>query len=330
MQKEIELVRKIIFHIWAKSKISYVKEFPEGYNNVAFDVKILNPDKNVVIKLINVKSSEYGSKKEAAVFEFLKKKFPNYPVPEVIKFDSTKKIIPESFIITERIKGEPLRFLYDKIKNKSELFEKLGELKGLMHSIHFKRYGELDEDLKIIKPYKSWYAKKNVEIKKLLADLKKANYLNKKFVKLHYDFWNKIKRNLKYESAPCLCHGDTSHSNIIVDKVKNNKYKINGLIDFEFAHSGGAVNDLFRAVRNFEQVFKHRKSLVKGYVKYSNLPHNWERLMWIYQWKGNLSWINGVKEMKWRNLTARKTKERRKHILEGSIQRANEILKRLS
>ena len=59
----------------------FAMEFPEGYNNVAYDVRISNTNKNIVVKLIKAKGSEHGSKKESAVFHLLKKTFPKYPVP---------------------------------------------------------------------------------------------------------------------------------------------------------------------------------------------------------------------------------------------------------
>jgi|TARA_Y100000310_G_scaffold83271_1_gene79959 Ser/Thr protein kinase RdoA (MazF antagonist) len=324
--EDVKKVRKILKYHWPKKKIGYIREFPEGFNNLAFDVHFVNSKENKVVKIIKTIVSEHGSKKESKIFNLLKKKFLNYPVPRVIKFDNSKKIIDKAYIITQRLKGKTFAKMYPKIYNKEEIFEKIGEFMGLMHSIKFKQYGKLDQNVKVVESYKSWYRKRSFEVNKLFKKLNKKDYLPEGFVNKQEVFWKNNKHHLKKETKPCLCHGDSGHSNIIVYK-KSKNYKISGFIDFEFANSGGGVYDLFKAVQRFERIYEFRHRIVKGYTRYSNLPDNWEELMFIYQWLENLKWLKDVQKMKWRNLTKKEDEQRRKQIIKNSVIKVNKIVK---
>gem|GEM_PF-1109196 len=318
-------VRTVVSHLWPHSQIKYLQEFTEGYNNVAFDVQLAHPEKHIVVKLIKLKGSERSAKKEASIFRVLQKKYPQYPVPQIIHFDCSKKVIDMAYVITTRFIGNTLRTDYRQVKNKARLFEELGELRGMMHSIRFPRYGNLNERGTLIQTYTSWTRKYQFKIKTLFTKLEQRSYIDKKFIARNKIFWSRMQSALAQETCPCLCQGDTSHSNVIIHG-KNGKYHISGLIDFEFAHAGGAVKDMFTSIRNVDRTLKHMHSFLKGYSKWNKLPSNWEKLMWIYQWEGNLTAIKNIPTLAWRNLTPQEAKLRRNSLLKKWTTTVDDIL----
>ncbi len=319
-------VRKIIFAKWPKANIKYIKEFAEGYNNVAYDV-IVN-DKNYVIKLIKLKGFEKYVLKQKYILSLINKKFKGFPIPKIIKSDYGGKIISKPYIIAEKIEGESLQKLYKNIQNKEELYEELGELYGKIHSFRFKNYGELDSSLKLVKEYGDWYIHKCKEVKKIFKKIEEQKLLSEKSLEKHRVFFKNNKFLLKKEIGSRLCHGDAADSNIIVKRI-GKKYKVNGIIDFEFARASGVTHDLFSGLRSFEKKYKYRESIVKGYTKWNKLPDEWEKLIFLYNWIGHLNQLTRIKEMKWRNLNKENTLKRKKDLRKKSILVLNKIERKI-
>ncbi len=309
-------IKKIIFAEWPKSKIKSIKEFTEGYNNVAYDIRL---DKgNYVIKLIQLKDFERYALKQKHIRTMIRKKFKSFPIPKMIKSDYSKKIINKPYIITEKVEGKSLQSLYKKIKNKEELYKEIGELYGKIHSFKFKNYGELDSSLNLVKGYLDWYTIRCNDVKKSFEKIKKNKLLSKKVLKINQDFFAKNKFLIKKETSPCLCHGDASDTNMIIRK-SGQRYKVNGIIDFEFARISGATHDLFSGLRSFEKKYKYRNSLTEGYTKWSQLPKEWEKLIFLYNWIGHLNQLTNIKNMKWRNLNEADTLRRKKDLRKKSL-----------
>jgi Ser/Thr protein kinase RdoA (MazF antagonist) len=317
-------VRKIISKVWPQAKIESIKEFPEGYNNVAYDVKL--ETENYVIKIMKIKGFERYAIKQKKLRTLIRKKFKDFPIAKVVKLDYSKKVIDKPYIITEKIEGESLLKAYDNVKNKEELFEQIGEIYGKMHSIKLDKYGELDENLNLIKVHRSIYVKNCEKMSRTLKKIEDRKLLSKKSVESHKKFFENHKELLKKENGPVLCHGDSALTNIIVKK-EGGKYKVSGIIDFEFCRSSGVVHDLFGGFQRFHKKYAYKDSLVKGHSKYCDVPKEWEDLTLLYKWIGHLEKITQIRKMKWRNLNEEKTVERKKELRKHCLQELRKIMK---
>jgi Ser/Thr protein kinase RdoA (MazF antagonist) len=317
-------IRKIIRVNFPKAKIISIKAFPEGYNNIVYDIGL--DSGNYIIKLLKIKGFEKYVLKQKRIRTLIRKKYKKFPIPKIIKSDFSKKVIDESYIIAEKVEGKSLQNQYDKVKNKEELFEEIGELYGKLHSLKLKSYGELDSSLNLIKKYQNYYSIKCGEVKKIFEKIEKRKLLSKETLKLNINFFNKNKLLLKKELDPCMCHGDASTANIIVDKY-DDEYKVKGLIDFEFARAKGPIQELFSGLRGFEKKYDYRYSLVKGYSKYGKLPKEWEKLILLYGWMGHLNQLTQIKKIKWRDLNDANTSIRKKNLRKKSILKLKEIIK---
>lgn len=321
-------IKKIIKSEWSKPKINFIEEFPEGYNNISFDVKINNPNKRIVVKIIE-DGSIHGSKKEQTIFNLLREKFPKYPVPKVLCFDDSKEIIDEAYIITERLPGDTLRRKSSEIENIGEIFEKLGELKGKLHQIKYENYGKLDKNLSLKKKYDDLVKRRKNKFEKKIKSLSNRGYIDNNFIKKQKQSWKNFSHLLKKESSPVLIQKDTSLSNIIVDGVEGN-HEITGIIDFEFARSGGKVEDICMPGRNYELVEENKDHLVNGYKKHNQLPNDWRKLWWFYIWETQISRLYQIPGMSWRGLNKSETKNRKENLVKKYKKRLKQAKNKLN
>lgn len=318
-------IENIILNNWKDAKINYIKEFSEGYNNVAYDVNFINNDKeyNYVIKIIKISTKNILKQK---YFRKLIKKHTNINIPKIIKYDFNKTIIDMPYVILEKVEGVSLDSVYENILNKEKIFEELGELYGKIHTIKLNKYGKLNSKLDVSFSYENWYEKKCKEINKIFSIINNNKNLSNEKIKINKEFFEKNKYLLKFETKPCLCHGDSAFSNIILKKI-NDKYHLSGIIDFEFCNGGGAIEDLFKSVNSFNRLFEYKKSLEKGHSKYMKLSKNWEKLAKFYHWMKVLEQISIIDKMSWRNLNKAQTEERRNKLKIRNLEKINNIIK---
>lgn len=318
-------VKKVIKKNFSKSKIKSIKEFPEGYNNVAYDVRLDSGD--YVVKLLKIKGYEEYVLKQNKLRKLIRTKFKDFPIAKIIKYDFSKKLIDKPYIVLEKIEGKSMRASVDKINNKSEVFEEIGELYGQLHSFDLETYGELDPDLNLIKTYRSWYKKNCQKVEEVFNRIEERNMLSPKTFKQNKDFFYKHKYLFKREIGPKLCHGDASLTNILVKKV-GKKHVVSGIIDFEFSRASGVVYDLSAALAPDEDV-NLNEDLVRGYLKYNKFPKDLEKLTYFYRWMNCINRLSSIPEMRWRNLDEKKSIMRRKRIRKGFLTNLRKMQKRL-
>ncbi len=319
-------IKKVILENFPKSRIKSIKEFPEGYNNIAYDVKLNNG--NYVIKIIKLKGFETYVLKQNKIKTIVFKKFKDFPITKIIKSDYTKRVIDRPYIITERLEGKSVLKSYKEINNKEEVFREIGEIYGKMHSFKMKSYGELDSNLNLIKTYKSWYLENCKKVKKIFDKLEERKLLSPKTLKQNKDFFDSVKPLLRKEIGPRLCHGDASLTNILVKKV-GKKSVVSGIIDFEFSRASGIVQELFSGLRTPDRKLTHKEDLTEGYLKYNKLPKDWEKLVYLYKWISYLNRLSSINGMNWRNLTEEKTVQRKKNMRKESLLNLRKMQKKL-
>jgi Ser/Thr protein kinase RdoA (MazF antagonist) len=319
-------VRKVISVNFPNSKIKSIKEFPEGYNNLAYDVRL--NEGNYVIKIIKIKGFETYVLKQNKIRNLVRKKFKDFPIAKIIKADYTKKIIDRPYIISKKLEGKSLQKAYEDITNKENLFEEIGELYGKLHSFKMKEYGELDSNLNLIKTYKSWYVKTCKKVNKIFLKIEKKNLLSKITLKTNRDFFENNKLILKKEIGPRLCHGDASLTNVLV-KRKGKNYFVSGIIDFEFCRASGITKELSSGLRTLDRKLHHKDSLVKGYSKWNKPPKEWKQLLYLYKWIGSLNRLTNIEGMVWRNLTKKQTAERKKNLRKEALHNLKKMRKEL-
>lgn len=314
------LLERIVESIWPKSTIKKFAWFGRGYNSVVFDVEISKPAKKMVIKIVEKEFSVDHREKEKKVYQLLKSKFSNFPVPEIYVIDSSKKVIDKTFTVSERIDGVPLGSVWNQLPNKDEVMIKFGEYLGMIHSICFQKYGDLSANLELTNQYSDWKDHQSEKMLKTFGKLRQLHFVDQDYLSRQSDFWDKFNRVLNVETSPILCWGDSGFGNIIV-KAKNSSYEISGLIDFEYANAGGVVQDIFGRVRSFQERFSYKDKIAEGHSQYTQLPEGYPKLALLYHWVSNMEELANVPNMKWYELNEAETEKRKKEIVVENVKR---------
>jgi Ser/Thr protein kinase RdoA (MazF antagonist) len=319
-KKEINNILKLLYG--GNHVIEGIEKSSQCFNNEVYFINLKNPSKKIVIKFIKSKINENNIKKEYNLLKLFQEKNIDLNFPEIIYYDFSKKLISESFIVMDRIEGKTLNEIYDDLPNKKEIYFQLGKIIGAINSITYDYYGYLNEDLTLKENYKylDWKDEQIKKINKYLDAIKNEEYITSEFNEKNKKILNLSKKILDDELSPCLCHGDLSFSNVII-----NDNKINALIDYEFTYSGAPIYDLFKSIKNFKKLYNYRENLIEGYCKFKKVPKNWENLMWIYHWMERLNWLYDLDNMYWDELNIEETKKRKELILVGTLNKINEI-----
>ena len=297
--------QSLIRSILPETRIFNIRKFDEGYNNDTYDVTLL--EGHVVLKLI--RNNTNNQRNELATLGILRKTKSHRLFPKVIHFDLSSK---NPYVLLEYLEGVPLSSVFEKVNNVEQIMEQLGQLKATLNSKKYSFFGKINASNKEVSRYETLSEYFDADIQKIFQELSK-DFKNEQLVSESRSFWTKNKNLFNKDEGPCLCHGDTSLSNILVKK-SGSAWKITGLIDFEYAHSGGAASDLYSSPKSFLQVVPYLNSLEKGYNKVSSLPKNWKKILWFSIWYRSVQWLKLLPSMSWQGLSPSQEKERKQKL----------------
>ena len=283
------MLSKIVTDKWKKSQIVSTKKLFRGFKFPIFEVEIKNPNKKIIIKIIEDKVFEKRGYLEKNVIKLILSKFPDFPVPKIIKFDDSKQLIKFSYIIEEKIPGEDLAEMnISKVKNKKEFVISLAKYAGQMNSITFDKFGYFNENIKI--QSKSWYDLVMEELSRYLDRIEQNNFLDKTTLTNVKKYIEKNKIIMKIKNKPRFIHNDYHGSNIKVS-LDDNRCEITGIFDFEICMSGDPIRELYKAEWVLNNFPAQRKYFYQEYSKYVKLPKNYKKRLEFYELLGRLKHI---------------------------------------
>jgi len=174
-------------------------------------------------------------KKEAMLFEVLSKF--SIPVPKIIVFDDSCRLIKYPYILMSNIEGRDLKdvFLTQKHETQNELSSELGALAKNIHAISSIDLG----NAVIFGDIKSWVDNEKENFRKYWSSIKKDNYFSKDICDKVEKIFSDYQKLTNWEEVGRLTHGDFSCGNI-----KVNSGHIVGVFDFEFANIADPLYDL--------------------------------------------------------------------------------------
>tara|TARA_A100000171_G_C2136357_1_gene150568 strand:+ start:1244 stop:2224 length:981 start_codon:yes stop_codon:yes gene_type:complete len=180
------------------------------------------------------------------------------------------------FAITNFIPGISLRnlLLGNETYDLQEIMFEIGTLLFEMQHIGFPETGFFDETLQVITPInrKSYFTFAKECLKKPTVS---SQLPSETLFRLQHHFEEK-KILFPDKEEKHLVHGDFDPSNIFVHKVKN-KWKISGVLDWEFAYSGSTLGDIATLLRYAHQMPPgFTSSFLRGLTDSGlDLPSNW-------------------------------------------------------
>lgn len=285
-----EDIHKIIAKYDNKFRIKKITTIKEGVANPVFIIKTQKMD--LVLRIINPISGSWKVAKENLVYKLFTKR--KIPCPIILKTDISRKIIPFDYVISKRLRGNTLEKSFSSLTliSKTRIVKELGKYLGIIHSIKFKKFGdiyeqnskilvgpahELNDASKLINsgPFLSWKEMHREIIKSRLYYFKGTDFEH--LIEPIKKYFKQNEYLLDYKITPRLLHLDLNKNNIFIE---NNK--ITGILDVEESLIGHNEYDLMRTELHFSGNEKLREQFFKEYTKYVSLDKGYEERRAFY------------------------------------------------
>jgi len=251
---EIEEVVHAMNNSW---KLVNFKQIDQGIVNSVYELTV-EPDKHLILKIGNPLWDSWKVENEVLGLRLIGQMAESVPTPRVLSVDTSKRILPYSYFVMEKLPGSSLQSLINQLPLDDfiKIVRNLAVYLKRIHDIGFPRFGALGqntflqvEDMVTIKqrspttfagPYnflREYYAAfvearwQNVQNSKL----KREAEILCKFIRGHLHL-------LDGGTEASLVHGDFQPSNIIVQGST-----VTGLIDCEWVHAGCGEAEWFVA-----------------------------------------------------------------------------------
>jgi len=250
-----------------------------------FLVKVETDKGNYFLKIYDNRKEAKTGYKLAHLYPLLLKK--SIPVPEVVKFDDSLKLVKHPYLIVTEIKGEMLCEVIGAMSDNDKIafYYEFGKLIAKIHLITFDKFGEVF-DGKTVEgyseangkgPFSSWK-----ETHKEMVDYRLSIFQDSYFEDLiePIRFWfDKNASLIDYDIVPRLLHDDLNQKNVFLKD-----HKISGIIDFDNAFVGHTEEELMRTeTANFSDDEDLKKSFFKGYTEIVKLDDNYEQRKEYYR-----------------------------------------------
>lgn len=242
----------------------------EGMINDVFSI-----DRKYVVKINTGHPNIHKLKKEKEIYELLLNKIP---VPKVYGFDSSKEVLPYSYIVMKHVGDSSLEFVYKELSKKrgEGWLVKIGELLASIHSIKFDHYGEdfSKNDFQGDTNYKDYLKR---YIGSICQKIKESNELeNQEIDRIKEFFLNSPL--FKINPEPSLLHGNFIPNNILVANGK-----IKAVVDWEWCRSGHNEEEVATFLyRNLKLDKDSVKSFRQGYERIIQLSPEFEERLYAY------------------------------------------------
>lgn len=225
------------------------------------------------------------------IYFFQKAKKAGFPVPKVIVVDTTKKLIPYDFHITEWVDGETP----DEFRGK-DLYAcafELGRMFARMHKVHTNGFG-------FPKPNGKWsHQSWSSALRDFIYRETSPNQIQKLFGKRVANVAHKVIKDKKMEiESPALIHGDTGEDQFVVEK--KDKWIIRGILDPSDYIAGDPMADIAGAMITWNKK-SYRSGFYDGYVSVHKLDENevyrLNRLLFLNQiWAASIVYKTNKKD----------------------------------
>lgn len=236
-------------------EIETLTELKDGYFNNSYLVQ-LNGGKKVVLKISpkdDVKVLRYERnlmKTEVSVLKLIAEK-SDVPVPIVLFYDDSRKLIDSDYFFMEYMEGVPLNKVKEIMTEEHvrNVGLELGEYAKKIRDIEGDYFGFINIENR---RYDQWHECFKMMITDLMDDAESENVSLP--VTKHQALFlvEKNQSNLRQVEPPCLLHKDLWDGNIFVD---SNNYVIKGIIDCERAIYGDPLLEAVCGFLNENEMF---------------------------------------------------------------------------
>ena len=169
-------------------------------------------------------------RQEPALHRLIRKR-TDVPVPRIVAYDFSRRLIDRDWLIMDRLTGEPLLQVSRRLSpaQAETILTDLGRHVAALHEITGRLFGYRGRHAPM-QPQHSWAAAFQIMWQKLLDDCVATGLYSHKIRQVAIDLFDKYRTVFAERFTPVLCHMDLWAENILVDDGK-----LTGLIDLDRA-----------------------------------------------------------------------------------------------
>lgn len=241
-------VKEIIKKIFDSDKIGDFVPFPSSVNTLLqFEIK----NEKYMIKILTLPTlSEWENHrldKEGKLLDFFfKHNSLKVPVPEIIHIENNDELIGYRFIIYRFVDGIVLWSVWRDLSKEEQirLVKELASIVKEIHSVKYDWFGEI-EDIEEVSRHSSYKESTLNWIQELKDSINKKKSLPMDLLEKAQKFIQNNIDKVTYKPVPTLVHNDIHQANVVVKKNDQGNYKIQAIVDWEWACSANLLDDLF-------------------------------------------------------------------------------------
>jgi aminoglycoside phosphotransferase (APT) family kinase protein len=226
-------LKKIIQYYYGRTTPK-VKPILTGKFNSTYEVKI--KDKVVILRIAPDERTGFifyeknMMRQEPEIHQVVKEK-TSLPVPEILAYDFSKRLISRDFLIMERIAGVPLSEIYLSPPQVARIYFQLGRyLKELHTKVISATYGYLGAH-QVMTPQPTWGQAFEVMWSKLIENIYSIGQYTEEERDFLLHLWQKYQSYFQRPVKSSLLHMDIWAQNILV----STDGEIKGIIDWDRA-----------------------------------------------------------------------------------------------
>ena len=152
------------------------------------------------------------------------------PVPEVLAYDGSRRLIDRDFILLERLPGRPLSALEPTAQQRAQVLRQVGALLAQVHALTAEHWGYLGAH-RPMEPEERWESAFAIMWNRLLDDIAAVEGYAPHEEEALRGLLAPYRPFFRYRGPACLLHMDVWQQNILVDE----EWRVTGLLDWDRA-----------------------------------------------------------------------------------------------
>jgi aminoglycoside phosphotransferase (APT) family kinase protein len=257
----------------------------------------------LVFRAYDDRAGTWKPEKERAIYDHMRSL--GIPAPQVFRVDSTRRVAPFVYSLSERIEGEPFSAVFDSlsVSENCDIYASLGDFLGRLHSTTFNRFGEihassaglaigpiheLESEEPDVRsgPFASWREMHGETVSARLRLMRDTEFED--LIPATERFFSERHDLLDFEIVSRLLHMDLHRGNVLIRDGE-----VAAILDVEEAVAGHNEYDLMRTeLANFrDQPPELGQSFLRAYERHVALDEGYSSRKDFYDASRTLVWI---------------------------------------
>ncbi|MHA1187657.1 MAG: aminoglycoside phosphotransferase family protein [Candidatus Heimdallarchaeota archaeon] len=235
-------------HLKTILKANSISDFTIHPSAVNTTLQFEADEKKYIIKLMTTPTTDewgkYRFEKVGKLFEQFATN-PIIPTPQVIRVETSEEPLGYRYIIMTFVEGENLWSIWRQLTQK-DIIPIVKELAGIVRAIHevkFDFWGDI-EDCEASTRYSNYKQMRFTYFEELTQTILERKILPKDLVKKANSFFMDNFDKTNQPKKASLIHNDIHQGNIIVKKNPKGIYKIQAILDWEWACADNSLEDI--------------------------------------------------------------------------------------